>query len=1121
MNYRIGLDIGVTSVGWAVIENDLDGEPIRIVDLGSRIFDAAEVPKTGASLAGDRRKARGARRRNRRKVHRIKRTKQLLVNHNILTEDEILKLYNDKYLTDIYTLRVAGLDRKLSEKELARVLINLVKKRGYKSNSKSEESKNDDSGKTLSAISDNKKLMVDKGYRTVAEMYLKDEKFKLKDNIGENVCDSKGNPIVKIRNSTDDYKTTVTRELLLNEVKVILESQKKYNEKITDNFINEYTDIFSSQRNYDEGPAYPSKYGGELIEKMLGNCTFEEGEKRAPKATYTFEKFKLLQDFNGIKICKINIIESKKGNLYNKSDIVRPLTDEEKVKLLEKFIKKSNLKISELRKTLNISYDYVFNLIDYDFREVNKNNLKYIIDNIEKNSKKELVEFKCFHELRVKLDKIEKGYILKLRENEIDEIATTLTLYKSDEKRITLLKEKGFSNEVIEKLLSLSFSKFSHLSIKAMKKIIPHLQQGLTYDKAVNEVYEDFRGKVITEKKKKLSLKDIEEITNPVVRRGVSQTIKVINAIVQKYGKPDLINIELARELSKNFNERKVLEKKMLENMGNNQLIVEKIKELNLKENINGQDIVKYKLWEKQNGICPYSGEKIKIEELFNGDVDIDHIIPYSKCFDDSYNNKVLVKAFENRMKTNRTPIEYLKESNRDIDEYIVRIQNMYANQRKKRENLLKDHFTEEDESKWKDRNLKDTQYITRVILNLIRNHLEFNENTNISKSKRVMAVKGQITSKIRKMLNIEKVREGDKHHAMDAAIIAITTESMIQKITSYEKNKEKRWGKDTLKQEEFYQKFPVPYEKFELELKARMKDSDKEVKRCLEKLDILEYKMKGYPKSILVSRMPKRKVKGSAHKETLAAISKNKGKVVEKKALTTLKLNKENEIEGYYNKQDDTLLYNALKERLIKYSNNAKEAFIEPFYKPKSDGSKGPLVKKVKIESTSTSNVKLYKSKAVAGNGDTVRIDVFYVENEGYYFIPIYVADTIKQKLPNKACVSGKISSEWKEMDDNDFIFSVYPGDLLYIKSARKIRMTPMAKDSKRDDIQVNEVMGYYTKCDISNACIAFSSHDRLYQKKGLGVKTLLEIKKYQVDVLGNYYEVKLPEKRMEFKRK
>ena len=211
-------------------------------------------------------------------------------------------------------------------------------------------------------------------------------------------------------------------------------------------------------------------------------------------------------------------------------------------------------------------------------------------------------------------------------------------------------------------------------------------------------------------------------------------------------------------------------------------------------------------------------------------------------------------------------------------------------------------------------------------------------------------------------------------------------------------------------------------------------------------------------------------------------------------------------------------LLYNALRNKLIEYDGKADLAFKEPFYKPKADGSKGPLVKKVKIESKSTSNVYLKNMKGVAGNGDTVRIDVFYVENEGYYFIPIYVADTVKKDLPNKACVAGKKQANWKEMDDENFVFSVHPNDLLYIKSKNGINLTPMNKDSKKEDINVNEIFGYYIKCNIANGQIAISTHDRMYWQQSLGVKSLLEIKKYEVDVLGNYTEVKLPEKRMKF---
>lgn len=230
MNYRIGLDLGIASVGWAVIENNSNGEPIRIVDLGSRIFDAAENPKDGSPLAKPRRDARGTRRRLRRRNHRILRTKRLLERYNIISQKEIEDMYaNYKFQYNVYELRVQALEEKLTNRELARVLINFVKRRGYKSNSKSEESSSKEAGKLLTATKENEELMKENGYRTVAEMYIKDDKFK-------NFMPD-GTKCVKIRNTTDDYKATPLRSLLLDEIKLILNKQKEFNSLITEKFI--------------------------------------------------------------------------------------------------------------------------------------------------------------------------------------------------------------------------------------------------------------------------------------------------------------------------------------------------------------------------------------------------------------------------------------------------------------------------------------------------------------------------------------------------------------------------------------------------------------------------------------------------------------------------------------------------------------------------------------------------------------------------------------------------------------------------------------------------------------------------------------------------------------------
>ncbi len=1129
MGYRIGLDIGITSVGWAVIEDDMKGNPIRIIDLGSRIFDAAEKPKDGSPLAKDRRDKRGLRRRLRRKKHRIERTKRLLERYNIISKKEIEDMYeNYKFQYNVYELRVQGLDEKLTNKELARVLISFVKKRGYKSNSKSEES-NKEAGQLLTATKENADLMKNKNYRTVAEMYLKDDKFKFKNKNGEYILDSKGNTQIKIKNSVDDYKNTTLRKLLVDEIILILNKQKELNSFVTDEFIKEYLEIFEGQRNFDDGPGEESPYGGNQIEKMLGNCTFEKEEKRAAKATYTFEYFKLLQMLNHIKIEKTIINDCKEKKVEK-----RELTKEEKEKIKNLILSKSTVTFDNIRKELNLSNYERFNLITYkssiDFSEES---------NKEVEKERKLKEFESYNKLKTALNHIEKNYIEKISKEDLDFLGYALTIYKNDEKRINYLKENtNLSDEAINEVLPLSFSKVGSLSIKAMKKIIPELEKGYTYDKAVDNVYEDFRGTVNTVKKSKLKLKDLEqEISNPVVRRAVSQSIKVLNAITLKYnsiyGKPDVVVIELAREIGKNFQDRNKIQKSQEENMKKNENALKTIMEY--KKNPTGQDIVKFKLWKEQQNICLYSGKTISINDLFTEAVDVDHIIPYSMCFDDSYSNKVLVLASENRQKGNRVPYQYEKEAGRNLDEYEIRINNIVKNPAKKRK-LLKQQVDKEDIEGWKERNLKDTQYICKIMYNLIRNHLEFSNNDNFER--KVWTVNGQITSHIRKRLGIEKIREdGDIHHAIDATIIAITTQKMINEITNYYQYRDGRYMQnngeyvdiltgEVLTAKEYEEKnkktFPEPWDKFRKELDIRTNCQTKErMIECLaaekiytydteEKIDELE--------PIFVSKMPRRKVTGVAHLDTVRGVKKEEDSIksVTKTELKKLKL-KNGEIEGYPEKckQDDKLLYNALKEQLIKFNGNAEQAFKEDFYKPKADGTKGPLVKKVKIEEKMTLGVEFNEGKSIAGNGDCVRLDIFYVENEGYYFIPIYVSDVVKDVLPNKTCVGGKPYAQWKEMNDENFIFSIYPKDLIHIVGKNKIKLNPNNKENKT--IEVDEVFAYYVKADISNAVINIQTHDNKYVKK-IGIKELKILEKYTVDILGNYSKVKLPEKRLPF---
>lgn len=172
----------------------------------------------------------------------------------------------------------------------------------------------------------------------------------------------------------------------------------------------------------------------------------------------------------------------------------------------------------------------------------------------------------------------------------------------------------------------------------------------------------------------------------------------------------------------------------------------------------------------------------------------------------------------------------------------------------------------------------------------------------------------------------------------------------------------------------------------------------------------------------------------------------------------------------------------------------------------------------KVKIKAASTINLAV--RGGVASNGDMIRIDVFYVEDDGYYFVPIYVADTKKSELPNKAVVAAKSYDEWKEMDNRNFIFSLYPGDLVRIRGRKGVKLN-LAKGGTGEKVIVRQdELYYYRSASISTAAINIETHDRRYTRTSLGVKTLQSIEKYQVDVLGNYHKVNLPEKRMKFSK-
>ena len=1091
LRYTLGLDIGIASVGWAVLENNIDGEPIKIERLGVRIFDKAEHPKTGASLAEPRREARGQRRTIRRKRHRKDRIKQLIQQNGIMTRVEMSEMFeHSQFETSVYELRVQALERTLTKQEFVRVLIHLAQRRGYKSNSKSEEAKDKENGKVKSAISENKQCMEENGYRTIGEMLLNDDRFW--------ECNPDGTKIFVPHNHLDDYRTTVERSMVEDEIRLIFSQQRALGVSyVTAEFEEAYLEIWGSQRNFDEGPGGKSPYGGNMIEKMLGHCTFEKDEPRAAKGSYSAEYFRLLQDVNHLRLVKNNGESSA-------------LTAEQKQIYIDLVMKSATASYAQLRKKLELSNDISFNM------------LRYGSDEIEKVERKKLGHMKFYHEMRKALNTVQKDAISTVSWEQRDEIARILLCYKSDDKRKAQLEKLDIPHEFIPALLTLSTSKTAHLSAKALRKLIPYLEKDMTYAEACKEVYGEHKSSIT--KKNKLSLFDIEPINNPVVRRAVSQTIRVINAVVREYGAPEVVRVELAREMGKPYDVRTQITKKQEANAKKNEELRQQIKKIKGAEPT-GQDIVKFKLFQDQNGVCLYSGQNLDITRLFEaGYVDVDHIIPYSISFDDSYTNKVLVRSPENRQKGNRIPADYFKSDPARWQRFETLVNTRVHNWKKKR-NLLTQALSEEQKNGFKQRNLVDTQYIARVIYNLINDHLQFAETGKYDKKRRTQAVNGAITAHVRKRLGIQKIREdGDLHHAVDAAVVACVSPGMIQKVTQYTKHREcirktKEGYLDTetgeLMTREAYDakyspRFPAPWERFRQELEARMSDNPAEE---IARLHLATYDSEEEIKPVFVSRKPERKTTGAAHEATIRS-AKKPGGSISKKPLTSLSLNKKTgEIEKYYAPESDRLLYEALKKRLEEFDGNAKEAFAKPFYKPKRDGTRGPLVKKVKLYEKKTITVPVNGGNA--DNGRMIRVDVFYMEDDGYYYVPIYITDVVKDELPNKAVVQKKLPEDWKEMDDRDFLFSMYPNDLIYVERKEVFELTAPKGSSLDPTISKTKGFFYYRSFDSNTGSFKIYTHDSSYSKKSLGGKTLSCLKKYTVDVLGNYSEVSLPEKR------
>lgn len=826
----LGIDIGIASIGWAVVEGEMENGKLElknIVKSGVRIFKTAENPKDGKSLALPRREARGSRRRNARKRGRILQVKHYLAKtlkiplEEMLGGEKLSTLFQtSKDFLSPWELRSEALCRCLSPKELARVILHIAKRRGYDDITYGLENK--EGGKVITAIQSNQEMLVEKGYRTIGEMMYQSYYQKPRDGvIGQ---------MESVRNQDGSYKRCVGRSELREELEIILDTQKK----LGNPYIN---DEFKKTLLGDKNAAKKRKIEGlvffqrplKSFEDKIGKCQFYNNENRSCKDSPSTERFVALTK----TINTLAYITNVCGILWeDKKAIISQI-------LAKAMEKKGGVSYADLRKILDLPQTFSFKELDYSKEKAE--NIKFF-------------ELKSTHELL----KANPNISLQ-RQDKIAEILGEEKNWESIQKK---LEKEGFSSEEIGRIkeANLKFSKHINLSLRALYSIIPLMEEGKRYDEAV-EILQKQGIFPIKKSEKSNLLPPLQEIAkensyfdiaNPVVNRALGEFRKVVNALIEQYGGFHFFNIELTRQVGRSFLERAKIKKEQENNKDLNLQALSLVKEYGLSEN--AKNILKLKLWILQGERCIYSGKNIKKEHLKDEtSLDIDHIFPLSRSLDDSQANKVLCFKSENAQKKNKTPYEYLGDNETKWQEFVARVFSTQFDKTKKWR-LISKNFKDRkvgERAEFLARNLVDTGYISRVVSRYVEENLKFLPLEG--RERRVRIVSGSLTTAMRAYWGINsKSRESHIHHAQDAIIISCINDSTIQKYSKYLEDKELSYKDSEYKAQQFNE---AEY-KTKLALRYPM---DNFFQNILESIS-----------GIFVSHASSHKVTGALHKETV-----------------------------------------------------------------------------------------------------------------------------------------------------------------------------------------------------------------------------------------------------------
>jgi CRISPR-associated endonuclease Csn1 len=846
----LGLDLGTNSIGWAIIKVDDNNVPIKIIAMGSRIIpldsnDRDQFQKGQAiSKNKDRTTARTQRkgydRKQLKKSDNFKYSlKKILEKLDIFPTEELMKLPT----LDLWKLRSDAVSdiENITPKQFGRILYMLNQKRGYKS-ARSEANADKKDTDYVAEVKGRYKLLKEQN-QTLGQYFY-----------NELSAANQNNTYFRVK------EKVYPREAYIEEFDAIINTQKPKHSFLTDDVIHSLrNEIIYYQRKLksQKGLVNVCEFEGFEItyfdEKTQQNKTIFTGPKVAPRTSPLFQLCKIWEVVNNISLK----IKNPEGSKYKWGDRIPNI--EEKQTIADYLLENENLSFVELLKILGLKKEQVY---------ANKQILKGIQGNITFSAIHKIIgnsEHLKFDihtvpskHLAILLDKktgeiLDEGDSLELssalEQEPLYQLWHTIYSIKElDECKNALMKRFNFEEEIAERLSKIDFNKqaFGNKSNKAMRKMLPYLMLG--YNQSDAESFAGYNRRFTKEEKSKnisdepLQLLAKNSLRQPVVEKILNQMINVVNAIIQKYGKPEEIRVELARELKQSKDEREGADKQNVFNKKLNELVVTKLTELGLPST--KRYIQKYKFifpakdknWKEAQvaNQCIYCGETFNLTEALSGDnFDVDHIVPKALLFDDSQANKVLVHRTCNSTKTNNTAYDYIaKKGNEALNAYVTRVDDWFKRgiisygkmQRLKvsfeeyQERKKVGKETEADKRLWEnfiDRQLRETAYIARKAKEILGKVCH-----------NVTSTEGNVTAKLRQLwgwddvlmnLQLERFkyanqtkletwtsdhgnrkhtkeiidkeiwtkRDDHRHHAIDALVIACTQQGFIQRINT------------------------------------------------------------------------------------------------------------------------------------------------------------------------------------------------------------------------------------------------------------------------------------------------------------------------------------------------